>query len=123
MCDRDRTTTTTGTVSVPPPTGVFLDLVARGRAREDACGDARLRAPDARRGSTYADFASGDYGMIFDPRGWLTIVRGNECARGSGPRDRRPRLDHGGGGDDRRRLSRAASSDTSRADMAGVRPR
>jgi S-adenosylmethionine hydrolase len=32
---------------------------------------------DARRGRTYADFAAGDYGVIFDPRGWLTIVRGN----------------------------------------------
>lgn len=31
----------------------------------------------AKRGSTYADFAAGEYGMIVDPRGWLTIVRGN----------------------------------------------
>jgi S-adenosylmethionine hydrolase len=31
----------------------------------------------ARRGRTYADFEPGEYGVIFDPRGWLTIVRGN----------------------------------------------
>lgn len=31
----------------------------------------------ARRGATYADFAPGEYGLIFDPRGWLTIIRGN----------------------------------------------
>lgn len=32
---------------------------------------------EARRGETYADFAPGEYGVIFDPRGWLMIVRGN----------------------------------------------
>ena len=32
---------------------------------------------EARRGETFADFAPGEYGVIFDPRGWLTIVRGN----------------------------------------------
>src|SRR5262249_30787606 len=31
----------------------------------------------ARRGRTYADFEPGEYGVLFDPRGWLTIVRGN----------------------------------------------
>ena len=31
----------------------------------------------ARRGKTYADFARGDYGLIVDHRGWLTIVRAN----------------------------------------------
>jgi S-adenosylmethionine hydrolase len=31
----------------------------------------------ARVGSTYGDFAPGEYGVIFDPRGWLTIIRGN----------------------------------------------
>jgi S-adenosylmethionine hydrolase len=31
----------------------------------------------ARRAETYADFAPGEYGVIFDPRGWLMIVRGN----------------------------------------------
>jgi S-adenosylmethionine hydrolase len=32
---------------------------------------------EAKRGSTYADFEPGEYGLLFDPRGWLTIVRGN----------------------------------------------
>jgi S-adenosyl-L-methionine hydrolase (adenosine-forming) len=32
---------------------------------------------EARRADTYADFAPGEYGVILDPRGWLTIVRGN----------------------------------------------
>ena len=31
----------------------------------------------ARRGETYADFAPGEYGVIFDPGGWLMVVRGN----------------------------------------------
>jgi S-adenosyl-L-methionine hydrolase (adenosine-forming) len=35
---------------------------------------------DARRGKTYADFEAGEYGVIFDPRGWLTIVRGNPAS-------------------------------------------
>lgn len=37
-------------------------------------------AVEARRGSTYADFAAGAYGVLFDPRGWLTIVRGNPAS-------------------------------------------
>jgi hypothetical protein len=32
---------------------------------------------EARRGRTYADFEAGEYGVIFDERGWLEIVRGN----------------------------------------------
>jgi S-adenosylmethionine hydrolase len=34
----------------------------------------------AKRGSTYADFEPGEYGVLFDPRGWLTIVRGNPAS-------------------------------------------
>jgi len=34
----------------------------------------------ARRGSTYADFTSGEYGVLVDARGWLTIVRGNPAS-------------------------------------------
>ncbi|HEX3290076.1 MAG TPA: SAM-dependent chlorinase/fluorinase [Gaiella sp.] len=37
-------------------------------------------AADAKRGSTYADFAAGEYGVLIDPRGWLTIVRGNPAS-------------------------------------------
>lgn len=32
---------------------------------------------EAKRGSTYADFKAGEYGVIFDERGWMEIVRGN----------------------------------------------
>lgn len=32
---------------------------------------------EAKRGSTYADFEPGEYGVLFDERGWLEIVRGN----------------------------------------------
>jgi len=35
---------------------------------------------EAKRGETYADFAAGEYGVLFDPRGWLTIVRGNPAS-------------------------------------------
>jgi S-adenosylmethionine hydrolase len=31
----------------------------------------------AKRGNTFGDFGAGEYGLIVDPRGWLTIVRGN----------------------------------------------
>jgi S-adenosylmethionine hydrolase len=34
----------------------------------------------ARRGDTYADFTAGEYGVIFDPRGWLMVVRGNPAS-------------------------------------------
>lgn len=32
---------------------------------------------EAKRGRTYADFEPGEYGVLFDERGWLEIVRGN----------------------------------------------
>lgn len=35
---------------------------------------------EAPRGHTYADFPPGAYGVIVDPRGWLTIVRGNPAS-------------------------------------------
>jgi hypothetical protein len=35
---------------------------------------------EGKRGRTYADFAAGEYGVLFDPRGWLTIVRGNPAS-------------------------------------------
>ena len=37
-------------------------------------------AATARFGRTYADFDSGEYGVLFDPRGWLTLVRGNPAS-------------------------------------------
>jgi S-adenosylmethionine hydrolase len=39
--------------------------------------EAMSGSAEARRGSTYADFEPGEYGLLFDERGWLTIVRGN----------------------------------------------
>ena len=35
---------------------------------------------EARRGSTYADFAAGEYGVLFDERGRMEIVRGNPAS-------------------------------------------
>jgi S-adenosylmethionine hydrolase len=32
------------------------------------------RAPRAK---TYADLLSDEYGVMFDPRGWLSLIRGN----------------------------------------------
>jgi S-adenosylmethionine hydrolase len=37
-------------------------------------------AAEAKVGSTYADFEPGEYGVLWDPRGWLTIVRGNPAS-------------------------------------------
>ncbi len=39
--------------------------------------EAASGSTQARRGSTYADFEPGEYGVLFDPRGWLMVVRGN----------------------------------------------
>jgi S-adenosylmethionine hydrolase len=44
---------------------------------EAMAGTPEARSTQARRGSTYADFEAGEYGAIFDERGWLMIVRGN----------------------------------------------
>jgi S-adenosyl-L-methionine hydrolase (adenosine-forming) len=44
---------------------------------EAMAGTPEARSTEARRGSTYADFEAGEYGAIFDERGWLMIVRGN----------------------------------------------
>jgi S-adenosylmethionine hydrolase len=50
----------------------------------DGCSEFEVAAvagsAQARRGETYADFSSGEYGAIIDPRGWLTIVRGNPAS-------------------------------------------
>jgi S-adenosyl-L-methionine hydrolase (adenosine-forming) len=42
--------------------------------------EATSGSAEVRRGSTYADFAPGEFGLIFDPRGWLTLVRGNPAS-------------------------------------------
>jgi S-adenosylmethionine hydrolase len=57
------------------------DLVAAGLDGEATLTiEAVSGSADARRGSTYADFTAGEYGVLFDPRGWLTIVRGNPAS-------------------------------------------
>lgn len=57
------------------------DLVAAGLDGEPALSiEAVSGAAVAERGSTYADFAAGEYGVLVDPRGWLTIVRGNPAS-------------------------------------------
>lgn len=53
--------------------------LARAGLGEAACLTIRSVAAsaDARRGRTYADFAPGEYGVLFDERGRMEIVRGN----------------------------------------------
>ena len=46
--------------------------------------EATSGSAEAQRGNTYADFAAGEYGLLFDPRGWLTLVRGIPRARSRG---------------------------------------
>jgi hypothetical protein len=57
------------------------DLAAAGLDGDAALSiEAVSGATVAKRGSTYADFAAGEYGVLVDPRGWLTIVRGNPAS-------------------------------------------
>ncbi len=37
--------------------------------------EAMAGSAEARLGSTFADFEAGEFGLIFDARGWLTIIR------------------------------------------------
>ena len=56
-------------------------LVAAGiDGNPDLAVEAVSGSTRARRGDTYADFAAGEYGVIFDPRGWLMVVRGNPAS-------------------------------------------
>ena len=65
----------------------FGNIQVNVREQDLACAgleDARcltIKAPsasaEARRGRTYADFKAGEYGVLFDERGWMEIVRGN----------------------------------------------
>ena len=57
------------------------DLAAAGLDGEATLAiEALSGSAEAKRGSTYADFAAGEYGVLVDPRGWLTIVRGNPAS-------------------------------------------
>jgi S-adenosyl-L-methionine hydrolase (adenosine-forming) len=46
--------------------------------------DATSGSGRARRVATYADVESGDWGLIVDPRGWLSVVRGNPANAAEG---------------------------------------
>ena len=57
------------------------DLAAAGLDAERMIAiEAMTGSAEAKRGSTYADFEAGEYGVLWDPRGWLTIVRGNPAS-------------------------------------------
>jgi S-adenosyl-L-methionine hydrolase (adenosine-forming) len=57
------------------------DLSAAGLADTSALEiEAHSDLAEASRGDTYADFPPGAYGVILDPLGWLTIVRGNPAS-------------------------------------------
>jgi hypothetical protein len=57
------------------------DLAAASLDDADALAiEAVSGSAEAKRGSTYADFEAGEYGVLWDPRGWLTIVRGNPAS-------------------------------------------
>src|SRR5436190_1393900 len=56
-------------------------LVAAGlESRNQVQGEAVSATALARPGETYADFEAGEYGLLMDPRGWLTVVRGNPAS-------------------------------------------
>jgi hypothetical protein len=46
--------------------------------------DATGGSATARRVSTYTDVESGDWGLIVDPRGWLSVIRGNPANAAEG---------------------------------------
>lgn len=46
--------------------------------------DATGGSATARRVSTYTDVATGDWGLIVDPRGWLCVIRGNPANAAEG---------------------------------------
>ena len=53
-------------------------LVAAGLDRLDRVSVETLAgAAVARRVATYADLSEGDWGLMLDPRGWLSVIRGN----------------------------------------------
>ena len=60
-------------------------LAAAGLDRvEEVQVDATSGSGRARRVATYADVDSGDWGLIVDPRGWLSVVRGNPANAAEG---------------------------------------
>jgi S-adenosylmethionine hydrolase len=51
--------------------------LARLDTAPDVAVEAMAGSVQARLCETYADLEAGEYGVFFDPRGWLSIVRGN----------------------------------------------
>jgi S-adenosyl-L-methionine hydrolase (adenosine-forming) len=61
------------------------DFAEAGLDQADAVAiDATGGAATARRVSTYTDVAPGDWGLIVDPRGWLSVIRGNPANAAEG---------------------------------------
>jgi S-adenosylmethionine hydrolase len=61
------------------------DFEAAGLDAADAVTiDATGGSATAQRVSTYTDVASGDWGLIVDPRGWLSVIRGNPANAAEG---------------------------------------
>ena len=46
--------------------------------------DATSGSAEARRVSTYADVEPGEWGLIVDPRGWVSVIRGNPANAAEG---------------------------------------
>jgi len=61
------------------------DLDAAGLDKAPAVQvDATSGSATARWATTYADLASGDWGLIVDPRGWALVIRGNPANAAEG---------------------------------------
>ena len=61
------------------------DFAAAGLDHVDGVAiDATSGAAQARRSSTYTDVEEGNWGLIVDPRGWLSVIRGNPANAAEG---------------------------------------
>jgi S-adenosylmethionine hydrolase len=61
------------------------DFAEAGLDQADAIAiDATGGSATAHRVSTYTDVAPGDWGLIVDPRGWLSVIRGNPANAAEG---------------------------------------
>jgi S-adenosyl-L-methionine hydrolase (adenosine-forming) len=61
------------------------DLAASGLEQAGAVQiDATSGSAEARRVSTYADVEPGEWGLIVDPRGWVSVIRGNPANAAEG---------------------------------------
>ncbi len=61
------------------------DFAAAGLDHEETVAiDATSGSATACRVSTYTDVETGDWGLIIDPRGWLSVIRGNPANAAEG---------------------------------------